>query len=242
MSVFALSDLHLAFSTPQKTMEIFGDIWKSYPEKIEANWQKSIKKNDLVLIAGDISWAMKLEEVKKDLEWIHKLNGTKLIIKGNHDYWWSSYNQVQKILPPSIFAIQNNIFTFLNFSIGGTRLWDTDEFNFNEYFSNSVKPVDITQKEMQKKIYERELIRLEMSLQELDPHKTKIVMTHYPPIGADLKASKASALLEKYQVHTTVFGHLHAFKPKTDVFGTHNNVRYTLTSADYLNFVPLQIF
>jgi predicted phosphohydrolase len=242
MSIFALSDLHLAFSTPEKTMEIFGDQWKSYPEKIADNWQKTIKKNDLVLIAGDISWAMKLEEAKKDLEWIHKLNGTKVIIKGNHDYWWSSYSKVQSILPPSIVALQNTIYTFVNFSIGGTRLWDTDEIQFNAYNESPPPPIDPTQKEMQKKIYERELIRLELSLKELDTQKTKIVMTHYPPIGANGEPSKASSLIEKYQVHTAVFGHLHDFKSSKEVFGLHNHVRYCLTSADYLNFNPLQLF
>ena len=140
MSIWALADLHLSLGVPDKTMEIFGSEWRNYMLRIKENWEDKIRSNDLVLIAGDISWAMKITEVEKDFEWLEKLPGKKLIIKGNHDYWWNSYSKVKKILPPSVEALQNSAFLWNDIAIGGARLWDTSEYNFNKYINIKVNP------------------------------------------------------------------------------------------------------
>ena len=122
MNVWSLSDLHLSISTPSKDMAVFGAVWEGYMAKIEANWKKLVEQEDLVLIAGDTSWAMKLEDALIDLKWIDNLPGTKVLIKGNHDYWWNSVTKIREALPKSLHIIQNDVFDFQDYSIGGTRL------------------------------------------------------------------------------------------------------------------------
>ncbi len=249
VNVWAIADLHLSFGVPNKEMDVFGEEWINWTEKIAKNWQSSIHANDLVLIAGDISWAMHPEKALPDLKWIDQLPGTKLIIRGNHDYWWSSKRQVENILPPSIHLIQNNSFQWENFSIGGARLWDTSEYQFKKYIEvkgdrkekGLIDDVEFSKKT--EKIFQRELGRLEMSLKLLDQSADyRIVMCHYPPISADLKHSRTSALLEKYRVNVCVFGHLHNIKKEIGTFfGERNGTTYFLTSCDYLNFQPLNV-
>lgn len=244
MSVWALADLHLSFGVPEKSMEVFGPEWVNYGEKIRENWQAVIKPDDLVLLPGDISWAMRLDQAQADLEWIHSLPGTKVMIKGNHDYWWHSVSKVKEILPPSIYVIQNDAFNWGEYSIGGARLWDSDEYDFHEYIDYRESPVPSSKEEKKdcKKIFNRELHRLELSLKSLNPSAQKrIVMTHYPPISADLKPSRIAALLEKYDVDVCIFGHLHSVKRDQALFGIRESIQYLLTSADYLDFKPLKI-
>jgi predicted phosphohydrolase len=235
MSIWAIADLHLCFSTPNKSMEIFGENWKNYSDKIKINWEKNIKADDLILIAGDISWAMNINDALIDLKWIDNLPGKKLLIKGNHDFWWPSKSKLKSLLPPSISFLQNDAFTFHNASIGGSRLWDTSEYSFDNF---TLAHTDDGKKEMDK-IYDRELLRLENSLKLMEDRPVKICMTHFPPIGPDLKPSKASKLLEKYKINTAIFGHLHNIPSKTKLFGMNNNINYQLISADFLNFSPL---
>jgi uncharacterized protein len=244
VKVWAIADLHLALGVPEKTMEVFGEKWKDYSKKLEASWWNSIYPEDLVLIAGDISWAKKLQEAKIDLDWIDKLPGVKVLIKGNHDYWWSSLSKVQKILPESLHLIQNNAFNYQNVTIGGSRLWDSEEYNFDAYIEAEVsKERGESAKAESEKIFKRELERLEMSLQALQQDAAlRIAMTHYPPISATLSPSKVSMLLEKYAVDICVFGHLHNVKTDQPLFGKKNGVSYYLTSSDFLNFQPLMIY
>lgn len=246
MSVWAIADLHLAFGVPTKKMDVFGDNWVDYATKIEKHWREYVAPEDLVLIAGDICWATDLEEAQKDLQWIDALPGTKVMIKGNHDYWWSSLSKVKSILPPSVHIIQNDAFTWNEISIGGARLWDTEEYSFEEIVDYKPNPVASTAPKPEKpdaeKIFVRELERLELSLKQLDQKaKTRIVMTHYPPIGLDLEPSRASALLEKYRVDYCVFGHLHNVRVKHNLFGKARGVNYVFTSSDYLNFIPTRL-
>jgi uncharacterized protein len=242
MEVWAIADLHLAFGDQSKSMEVFGPQWKDYAQKISANWNHLITPEDLVLIAGDISWSMRPEQAVKDLAWIDQLPGTKVMIRGNHDYWWSSASKVRKILPPSIHIIQNDVFNFGGFSIAGTRLWDTDEYNFKDAIEFQENPKASAKEGFEDgKIFERELHRLELSLQGLDRSKRCLAMTHYPPIGADLQESRCSMLLERYGVEVCVFGHLHNLKPGQPMFGTKNGIRYLLTSCDFLNFTPMKV-
>lgn len=248
MAIWALADLHLAFHNSEKSMEAFGEPWIEYTRKIEENWRSVVQPDDLVLVAGDISWSMTPEEALVDLHWIDRLPGTKVMIRGNHDYWWTSLKKISALRPSSIHYIQNNYFTWKEFLIGGTRLWDSLEYSFDVYIQYVENPrvSSVLKKESsidQEKIFQRELGRLELSLQAMRPKKGhRIIMTHYPPIGADLKSSTTSALLEKYFVETVVFGHLHNVKKGFLPFGEARGVNYHLTSADYLDFKPKLIY
>jgi uncharacterized protein len=250
MPIWVIGDLHLSFGCPGKEMDVFGPKWNKHHEKIRENWDKLITPDDLVLIPGDISWAMHMEQALADLEWIDKRPGTKVMIKGNHDFWWHSASKVRKALPKSIHIISNDAFVWNEVAIGGTRLWDSSEYNF-------MSCIDIQQgkakameefipdekvKEENEKIFQRELLRLEMSLKGLNKNaKLKIAMTHYPPIGLDLKDSKASKIFENAGVKHVVFGHLHSIKDGLKLFGEKNGIEYHLTSCDFLNFLPIQI-
>ena len=132
MKLWALSDPHLAFGVPNKSMEAFGETWKKYPERIEAHWRAQVAESDLVVVPGDISWGMRIEEALVDLEWLERLPGTKIILRGNHDYWWPTSKKLKEILPPSIQFIHNNALLFGEVAIGGARLWDTPEYSFND--------------------------------------------------------------------------------------------------------------
>lgn len=250
MSVWALSDPHLAFGAPGKSMEAFGPAWRQYAERIALNWEEKISPADLVLLPGDISWAMHLEEALADLTWIDALPGTKVILRGNHDFWWSSATKMAKIMPPSIHFIHNSIFLWQDLAIGGSRLWDTSEYSFGDFteFQENPKarlktPEDLAKgKEEDERIFMRELERLKLSLSLLpEKAKIKIAMTHYPPIGADLAPSRASRILESCGINTCVFGHLHNVRKGSLPFGEARGVRYLFASCDYLDFVPLKV-
>jgi uncharacterized protein len=245
MSIWTLSDLHLAISKPCKDMGFFGPDWEGYMEKIQDNWTSSIKEHDLVLIPGDICWAMTLEEAKKDLEWIDKLPGTKLILKGNHDYWWASASKMKAAMPSSIHFIYNNSFDWNGVSIGGSRLWDTKEYQFNSYIQFKENPkakVKVANPDEDEKIFQKELERLRVSLKTLDMKASKrIAMVHYPPIGADLAPSAASSILEEFKIDICTFGHLHSVIKGSLPFGVQNGVRYVFASCDYLDFKPVCI-
>lgn len=245
MKIWAIADLHLCFGAPSKNMEVFGSPWKDYAERIKTNWQSRISREDLVLIAGDISWAMKLEDAMKDLAWIDSLPGIKVILKGNHDYWWPSNKKLSETLPSSIHFIHNNAITIENISIGGSRLWDTREYSFGDYIISTQNPLakeTAYSEEETEKIYTRELQRLRFSLTQLDPQATyRIAMTHYPPISADLKKSRASKLLEEYGINVSVFGHLHNVRKDLSLFGRKDQISYLFTAADYLNFEPVRV-
>jgi uncharacterized protein len=242
-SVWAIGDLHLSFGVPNKEMDLFGPLWHRHADAIKASWDALVSPEDLVLIPGDISWAMRLEDALPDLRWIDERPGMKILIRGNHDYWWGSVSKIRAALPRSLYVIQNDAVSIGSIAIAGARLWDTPEFTFNSIID--MKPT--AEKEPKKErghdeeIFRREVARLETSLQQLPKDAAvKIVMTHYPPIGVDLKPSSVSALLERYGVSLAVFGHLHSFRqglPK--LFGTERGVRYALCSCDYLNFSPL---
>lgn len=246
MTVWAIADLHLSFGVPDKGMEAFGEQWVHWTEKVAVAWRELVADDDLVLIAGDISWAKHLEDALVDLEWIASLPGTKVMIRGNHDYWWSAISKVRAQLPESLHVIQHNAFQWKGISIGGARLWDCPDFGFKRYIdfveNPKAKELHEVDEEQVVKVYQRELGRLEMSLKCLDQKAEKrIVMTHYPPLSGELERSAVSDMLEKYGVDQCVFGHLHNVRAGVLPFGEKGGVKYTLTSCDYLNFVPIQI-
>lgn len=240
MAIWAIGDLHLSFGIKGKEMGVFGAEWDKHYEKIASFWDEHVKAEDLVLIPGDISWAMHIEEAKADLAWIHERPGTKFFIRGNHDYWCHAASKVRQILLPSIHLVWSDAFLWNDIAICGTRLWDSPEYEFSPYIEMK-KPVKESTKEENReeseKVFRREVMRLESSLKLLDQKaRLKICMVHYPPISADLKDSEVSKLLEAYNVNICVFGHLHSLRPNQTLFGTKNGIEYHLVSCDWLNF------
>ncbi|HZK09853.1 MAG TPA: metallophosphoesterase [Clostridia bacterium] len=223
MKIFALGDLHLGFAV-NKPMDLFGPIWKDHHKKIKDDWYARVKNEDLVIIAGDTSWAMYYEDAKVDLEWIDALPGTKVIIKGNHDYWWQSLTKMQSY--ESIFFLHNNYYKAGDIAICGTRGWvlpGNDEFGMDD-----------------EKIYHREKLRLERSLDlaKKDPEiETIIVAMHYPPFYKYQKETYFSELLKDPMIKHVVYGHLHDKDSwSRAVQGLYDGSEYYLVSADYKNF------
>lgn len=228
MALYAISDLHLALSE-DKPMDVFGNNWYKHDEKIKNNWLSIITEKDTVLIAGDISWSMHMEEGIKDIEWIHKLPGTKIFVKGNHDYFWTSITKLNKLYEDMKF-IQNNFYTYGEYAICGTRGWNNPK---SEGFA-----------EHDEKIYKREIIRLKLSLDAAvkSGYNKIIVMLHYPPFSEKEEDNAMTALLEEYKVEKIIYGHLHGsslqrIKPMVKK----NNLEYIITSCDYINFAPIKI-
>lgn len=209
-------------------MEKFG--WGKHTEKIEKHWNEVVSKDDLVLIAGDISWAKHLDEAMPDFEWIDSLPGTKVMIKGNHDYWWQAISKLRDALPESIHALQHDAFHWNDVTIGGTKLCDFPEYTFD--FAPEPDP----------KVYERELKRLRMSLEQLDPKANlRIAMTHYPPLGFEMESTKSTAVFEEFGLDMVVFGHLHGMETDKQFFGKKNGIEYIFTACDYLHFKPIRL-
>lgn len=249
MAIWALADLHLSFGVPNKEMDVFGSKWINHPDKIRTHWLENVKSEDLVLLPGDISWAMDIESALPDLEWIHALPGTKLMLRGNHDYWWTSLNKIEKVMPSSIRLLQNNAFRWGDIAIAGTRLWDTQEFSYQDYieFVDNPRANKLTERSHEpaemERIFLRELGRLELSLKSLPKDaKVRLAITHYPPVGPHLDVSRASKLLEKFGISQCIFGHVHNLKQGISLFGTKNGIKYTLVACDYVNFHPILIY
>ena len=244
MKIFAIADLHLSLGTPNKAMDPFGPVWKNHPQPLEKWWKEHIGPDDLILIPGDISWGKKLEEAFPDLQWLDSLPGQKVLLSGNHDYWWASLKKLKDLPFKTLHYLQNNALRFGDVVIGGTRLWDTQEYRFKNEKVAVVEGVHFTDKKLdleeQERIFVRELGRLKESLKQMGEGK-KIVLTHYPPIGKDLQPSRASELIAASGAHVCLFGHLHHFLPGSLPFGKANGVDYKLVSFDYLNGTPIQV-
>lgn len=223
MKVFAISDLHMSINNP-KPMDIFGPSWDNYIEEIWADWAQKVADDDIVIIGGDISWAMHLEDAVADLKEIRKNKGKIVMIRGNHDYWWASIGKVRAALPPDMWALQNDALKFDGVIICGTRGWnlpDTKGFNADD-----------------QKILDREVLRLEMSLahaKKLQTNNEKIIcVIHYPPFNIRREASPFTKLMEQYGVSWVVYGHLHFPQPKERLqpLIEKNGIKYYLTSCD----------
>jgi len=229
MSVFAIGDLHLP-GHEQKPMDVFGTHWDRHFETISENWRRKITEEDIVLIPGDISWAMQLSEAADDLNAIAQLPGTKLLLRGNHDYWWSSLNKLRSALPDGMHVIQNDAMKIGGHVFCGTRGW------------NFPTPQQ-TLSAQDEKVYLRELIRLRMSLDQakkLDGEDIT-VMLHFPPLFADGVGTAFTEILEEYEVQQVVYGHLHGAGIKIGFDGLRNGVNYRLVSCDALEFDPICI-
>lgn len=227
MALYAISDLHLSFST-DKPMSIFGDNWIEHENKIKKNWEEKVNENDTVLIGGDISWSMNADESREDLKWINDLPGRKIIIKGNHDYWWSSITKLNSLYDGMNF-IQNNYFNYNEWAICGTRGWmcpGSDKFA-----------------EKDKKIYDRELIRLRLSLEaaQKDGYEKFICMIHYPPTNEKFNSSGFIEIFNEFKVEKVIYGHLHGPALGKVIQGIYDGVEYIMTSCDFINFDPVKI-
>lgn len=222
--IYGIGDLHFDHSN-EKPMDIFGDNWINHDENIVQNWLELVNEDDLILLPGDISWGLRIEDAYEDLRRIDELPGTKIMVKGNHDYWWQSLNKLNNLGLESIFFIQNNSFIYKDICIAGTRGWQSPDSD--TFFEND------------KKIYLRELNRLRLSLSHSNNqgHK-KIVMIHYPPFNMDLEPNEFVNVMKEFQVDICIYGHLHAEGHRFAVEGNIDGIEFHCVSSDYINFKP----
>lgn len=224
--IYALADLHLDY-TEEKSMEVFGSDWTNYQEKIFTYWDEVVEDNDTVLVPGDISWAMDLKDARVDLERIDKLKGRKILMKGNHDYWWSSLNKLNNLGFSSIDYLQNNSFEVEDYIVVGTRGWiSRDSKDFDDH---------------DEKVFRRELIRLENSIESSSKDKKLIVLLHYPPINSDGSLNEFYKLARDYKADTLIYGHLHGRGHSLIKEGEIGGVNLYCVAGDYLDFKPLRI-
>lgn len=237
MKIFGLGDLHLSLcqsAVPgewnnlkqHKPMDVFGEQWQNHVARIYRGWMNTVTPEDVVLVPGDISWAMRMEDVGFDLEFLSLLPGKIIMIQGNHDYWWQSISKVRQALPKNIQVIQNDGVLVGDIYIAGTRGWVCPgSTGFNQHDT---------------KIYQRELNRLSLSLQSIDPHAKKVIaMFHFMPCNDLHEKSGFIDLLEEYGVQHCIYGHLHQGAFHLRLPEVKWGIHFSLVSGDYLNFQPL---
>ena len=221
MRIFAISDLHLP--ARRKPMDIFGPHWENHFERIRDSWLSQVTEEDVVLLPGDLTWAMRLDEAMEDIGKVGVLPGRKILLRGNHDYWWGGIGQVRRALPEGMYALQNDAMEMEGIVFAGSRGWTLPG-------SEAATGEDL-------KIYQRERLRLEMSLKaarRLGEEKPLIVMMHYPPFSTACEGF--SDLLSQYGVDKCVYGHLHGAGLQAAFNGVKNGVTYYQVSCDGLNF------
>ncbi len=229
MSLYAISDLHLAIFNKEKSMEVFQG-WEDYTKRLEKNWKALINDNDDIVVIGDISWALKLEQARDDLAFLDSLPGRKFLIKGNHDLWWSSRKKIETFFEKNNFntlnIIYNNAYVSNNVAICGSRGWLYD-----------------SKSQADKKILLREAGRLETSIKEAKACSDDIIVfIHYPPIFSDFKSSEILNVLFKYNIKKCYFGHIHgSIASKIASIDSYNGIKFNLVSADYQRFTPLLV-
>ena len=232
MAIYTIADLHLSF-LENKPMNIFGDNWKDHEEKIKENWMKKVREEDCVILPGDFSWAMYLENTKLDFQYLNNLPGRKILLKGNHDYWWTTLNKMNNFLKDNGFKkidfLYNNSYLIEDKIIVGTRGWNILDNDDN------------------RKMIKREAIRLELSIQDgiarFGNEKEIIVFMHYPPISKNdiIEKNEFINILKKYGIHKCYYGHLHGISHEEAIEGNIDEIEYKLVSADYLNFDLIMI-
>ena len=224
MKIYAISDLHMS-TTSDKPMDIFGAKWHNYLEKIRADWEEKVSDEDVVLIGGDISWAMDLSDAIVDINTLKDLKGNKVLVRGNHDYWWKSISRIRAELPEKFYALQNDCVKFGNKIICGSRAWCVEgspDF-----------------KEQDRKIYLREVERLRLALNSakkvLEEGDEIYCLIHYPPFNARRENSLFTELFESFGVKKVIYGHLHGKESRTDLKIVKNGIEYYLTSCDQVD-------
>lgn len=231
MSLFVIADLHLSLGT-DKPMDVFQG-WSNYTERLKENWNRVVKPEDTVVVAGDISWAMKLEDTYNDMEFIHSLPGKKILLKGNHDYWWSTKTKIENYLTANgfndIFLLFNNSYEAEDKIICGTRGW----------LYNSISDEDM-------KIVNREVGRLRLSLSDAEisgnTQAEKIVFLHYPPVYDNMECKEILAEMSENGIKRCYFGHIHGKQAaKKAPIGEYKGIKMHLISCDYVDFTPVRI-
>lgn len=226
MALYVLGDPHLSFRS-QKPMDIFGGAWNGYVDKLR-DGLSVLREEDTIVLAGDISWGMSLEESTEDFAFLDAFPGRKLIVKGNHDYWWTTANKTYRFWEEHGFKtlnlLHNNCYEYGGYALCGTRGWflDEDKNGHNQ------------------KVFNRELLRLETSLKAAG-EKPKLVFLHYPPLYQGYSCPEILNLLEQYQVRACYYGHLHGGSHRLALEGMYGSVDYHLVAGDYLGFHPLKI-
>jgi predicted phosphohydrolase len=229
MSIYAIADLHLPFGV-EKPMDIFGTKWENYTQKIKKNWELIINNEDTVIIPGDISWATYLNQSYKDFCFINNLPGQKIILKGNHDYWWTTLHKLNNFVKEnnfnSINFLHNNYYIRERFAICGTRGWMNEENENND-----------------SRILLREIQRLEISLKEASKYGAEkiLVAMHYPPISKNSYSNEFTKIMNQYNVIKCIYGHLHGESQKEAINGIINGIEYILVSGDFIDFKPVKI-
>ena len=230
MKVFAISDLHLSTNC-QKPMDIFGKSWVNYFELICADWKAKVSQDDVVLLPGDFSWAMRMEDAMADFELVAQLPGKKVILRGNHDYWWNTLSQVRNAIPKDFFALQNDCLRFGDVLICGTRGWvcpDGDNLNAED-----------------KKIYLREVERLKLSIASMQkqrqPEDKVIAIMHYPPFNGRYEDSDFVKQFVQADIKTVVYGHLHGKDCRSNLYMKKFGIDFYLTSCDLVGNVLTEI-
>lgn len=226
MAVFIIGDTHLSGAV-NKPMDVFGGAWENYIDKLKNNWQKTVAADDTVIIAGDVSWAMSLDEALCDFKFLDGLPGRKLIVKGNHDYWWDTVGKMTRFLKENgIFSIEfiyNSCAAAENFAVCATRGWGE------------------RQTEKDEKIIAREAGRLERSLMRAPDGLEKIAVLHYPPVFESGYTAEFVNVMQKYGARRCYYGHLHGASVKNAVQGRHFGIDFFLVSADSIDFLPVNI-
>ena len=228
MALYAIGDLHLCLGA-DKPMDIFGGAWVGYLDKLK-NGMSAITESDTTVLLGDLSWALDLETAGEDFAWIDQIPGRKIILKGNHDYWWNTATKFYKFCESKGFSNQfilnNNHFVYDDYAICGTRGWFFEEERSGEH---------------DEKVFRRELMRLEASLQSAGD-LPKLVFLHYPPMYKGYTCEEIIALLHRYDVRQCYYGHLHGASHGLALEGRWDGIEYRLLSADRLDFKPYRIF
>ena len=229
MSLYVLADLHLCFSDPTKTMSIFNG-WQDYQDRIKKHWLENIKDGDTVVLPGDISWGMSLAEAVPDFRFINELPGEKIIIKGNHDYWWTTMKKMEEFLSAEGFTtikiLHNNHYRYENYGICGTRGW-----------------VNMPGETQDEKVLKREVQRLETSIRSaLAENLEPIVFLHYPPIFATNFNYDILEILYRYNIKDCYYGHIHGRSAhELCVKNTYDEINFHLIAGDYLQFIPEKV-
>ena len=222
MTIYSIADLHL--SCGDKPMDVFGDNWIDHQARIERDWRERVKQHDVVLLPGDISWAMNLDQAREHLKWICALPGRKILLRGNHDYWWSAVSRVRSALDERAFALQNDSLLLDGVLFAGTRGWLL---------------ADCGLEAADEKIYNRELLRLELSLKNARARSESaplVVMMHFPPLTEQNRDTGFTRLLNQYGAAHLVYGHVHGPSIKGAFRGAWRGVQYHLVSSDALDF------
>lgn len=227
MALYAIGDFHLALGK-DKPMDIFGDNWANHAEKLKAAFA-SLTPEDVTVVCGDLSWAMGIEDAKEDFLFIHNLPGRKIILKGNHDYWWSTAARAKRFFVENgidtIDILNNNCFEYGGYALCGTRGWFYEEERGGEH---------------DKKVMRREIMRLETSLKAAG-EREKLVFLHYPPIYMNYKCPEILALLKEHAVRLCCYGHIHGKGCRYAFNGWHDGTQYKLVSADFVDFTPVKL-